>query len=101
MPGPLSAPDELELQSLSFRIDLSRSTVPAGLMTAAPDVSTTAADGNITFFPAPDAVGTATYVIIASDDDPTNPRSTEATFTVNVRPVNDPPAFVPSQDEHQ
>ena len=81
---------------MTFSIDLSRSTVPAGLMTAAPDVSTTAADGNITFFPADDAVGTATYVIIATDSDPTNPLSTEKTFTVTVRPVNDPPMFVPT-----
>ena len=96
LPGPENAPDELENQTLSFRIDLSRSVVPAGLMSAAPDVSMTAEDGSVTFFPADDAVGTATYVIVATDDDPSNPMSADATITVNVRPVNDPPIFDPS-----
>ena len=96
LPGPADAPDELENQTLSYSIDLSRSVVPAGLMAEAPDVSMTAENGSITFFPADDAVGTATYVIVVTDDDPGNPLSSDATITVNVRPVNDPPQFDPS-----
>ena len=90
LPGPSTAQDELATQSVSFSIIDALSTVPAGLMTQSPVVTDT---GGLTVFPAPDAVGTAVYVIRGTDDHPTNPMSTDATLTVHVRPVNDAPRF--------
>ena len=96
LPGPPTALDELERQTVSFAILESLSTVPAGLMTQAPEISD---DGILTLYPAPDAVGTAIYVFEAIDAEPGTDgfvsRTTRATVTVNVRPVNDPPRINP------
>ena len=93
LPGPVTALDETALQTVSFAIIESLSTVPAGLMAATPTIDSF---GGVTFFPAPDQVGTAVYVIRGTDDDPSDPRSTDAVITVNVRPVNDAPRFDPN-----
>ncbi|WP_173405146.1 Ig-like domain-containing protein, partial [Novipirellula maiorica] len=92
-PGPVTALDEIDVQTLSFTIVDSLSTVPAGLMLQSPRVL---ADGSLEVFPAPDQFGTATYVVRATDAEPNNPafndpRSTDKTFVLNVRPVNDAP----------
>ncbi|GAA4448800.1 tandem-95 repeat protein [Novipirellula rosea] len=91
--GPATALDEIDVQTLSFTIVDSLSTVPAGLMLQSPRVL---ADGSLEVFPAPDQFGTATYVVRATDAEPNNPafndpRSTDKTFVLNVRPVNDAP----------
>ncbi|MEL6105156.1 MAG: tandem-95 repeat protein [Planctomycetota bacterium] len=90
MPAAATAQDELATQNVSFTVVDALSTVPAGLMTQSPIVTPT---GGLTVFPAPDAVGSAIYVIRGTDDHPTNPQSTDATVTVHVRPVNDAPRF--------
>ncbi|TWU43841.1 hypothetical protein Q31b_13730 [Novipirellula aureliae] len=94
-PGPVTAEDETEFQQLTFVILEDQSTVPAGLMLEVPKVL---ADGSLEVSPAPDQFGTATYVLRATDSEPGNPnfndpRFTERTFTINVRPVNDAPRF--------
>ena len=89
LPGPVTALDEQAVQNVTLSLSLADSVVPAGLMTQAPVIG---AAGEITFFPAADAVGTATYVIRGSDGD----LFTEQTVTVNVRPVNDAPRFNPA-----
>src|SRR5690606_8946052 len=79
LPGPETAFDELERQSVSFTILGGLSTVPAGLMTRLPEVSN---DGTLTVYPAADAVGTAVYIVEAIDAEPGNddfvPRTTRA-----------------------
>lgn len=92
-PGPAGALDELAVQTVSFTVDLAQSSVPAGLMTQGPIVSST---GELTVFPTPDAFGTATYVVRAVDDDPNDPREAFQTFTLNVQPVNDAPRIDPA-----
>lgn len=97
LPGPSTARDELALQTVSFRVDPSASTVPQGLMLQAPQI---APDGRLTVFPAPDAVGTAVYVFEAIDAELTDPnfveRRTRGTITIAVRPVNDAPVLDPA-----
>lgn len=92
LPGPPTALDELERQTVFFEIVAGESTVPSGLMTQLPEITPA---GDLVLFPAPDAVGTAIYVFDAIDDEPGTvdfeSRSTRATVTVNVRPVNDAP----------
>ncbi len=98
--GPLTAIDEIATQGLTFEVTES-SVVPVGLMTQLPELT---AAGQLTIYPAPDAIGTATYTVTLTDDHPTDPRSSMTkTFVVNVLPVNDPPeldpAVAPSEDE--
>ncbi|MFK8115042.1 MAG: tandem-95 repeat protein [Rubripirellula sp.] len=100
MPGPSSASDEIDRQSVvfSFPANLNPSSnVPDGLFTQLPELSPT---GQLTVFPAPDAIGTATIVVLAEDLEPGTvgftPRQTLATFVVNVQPVNDRPRFDPA-----
>ncbi len=73
------------------------SNIPAGLMTRLPELTP---DGQLTIYPAPDAIGTATFVVQAEDVEPGTtgfvPRQTLATFVVNVQPVNDAPRFDPN-----
>ena len=96
LPSMASALDEVANQTVSFQIVPSLSTVPAGLMTQDPIIDL---NGGLTFFPATDQIGTAVYVIRGTDADPNNPNflsaSTDATVTVQVRPVNDAPRFDP------
>jgi hypothetical protein len=68
------------------------SSDPADLMEALPDVSNPPA---IEFFPGDDAIGQAVYEVTATDDG-VPAESVTQTFTVNVRPINDPPRFDPS-----
>ena len=91
LPSTDTALDEIATQSVVFSIDADASTIPDGLMSALPVIDQTT--GAITFFPAQDAVGTAVYVIVGEDTDQDDPRSTLATLTVNVQPVNDAPRF--------
>ena len=89
--------DERQRQSVSFSFVAGDSIVPTGLFLNDPQV---APDGTLAIFPAPDAVGTAIIVMRATDfEDFTGfvPRSTDATFTVNVQPVNDVPVRDASQ----
>ncbi|MGB7329054.1 MAG: tandem-95 repeat protein [Rubripirellula sp.] len=97
LPGPATATDEVERQTVSFTFPVALngpSTVPAGLFTRLPELTP---DGHLTIYPAPDAIGTATFVVVATDAEAGTagfvPRQTESTFTVNVRPVNDAPRF--------
>lgn len=97
LPGPETALDELQRQSVSFEYVADASDVPAGLFQMDPLVSP---DGTLSVFPSPDAVGTATIVMRATDfeEDPEFvPRSTEVTFTIDVQPVNDPPRIAPDR----
>ncbi|NND96214.1 MAG: tandem-95 repeat protein, partial [Pirellulaceae bacterium] len=97
LPSLATALDETSTQTVSFEIVESLSTVPAGLMAQLPIITPT---GGLTFFPDVDAVGVdagaAIYVIRGTDSDPNDPRSTDATVTVHVRPVNDAPRFNPA-----
>ncbi len=100
LPGPPTAEDETDRQNVVFTFPAAMNgsaTVPAGLFTRLPELSPT---GTLTVFPAPDAIGTAVFVVQASDVEPGTagfvPRTTLATFTVNVRPVNDAPRFDPN-----
>ena len=97
LPGPASATDETERQTVSFSFPAAlngSATVPAGLFTRLPELSPS---GVLTVYPAPDAIGIATFVVVATDAEAGStgfvPRQTQATFTVNVRPVNDAPRF--------
>lgn len=96
-PGPTTALDELDLQTVSFEVIASLSTIPANLFLQNPVI---AADGSLSVFPAPDAVGSAIIVFDAVDAEPGNAsfveRRTRGTVTINVRPVNDAPRLNPA-----
>ncbi|KAA5546992.1 tandem-95 repeat protein [Roseiconus nitratireducens] len=77
-------------QTVTFTIQ-EVSSAPTNLMTADPDVSS---GSSIEFFPATDIAGTAVYVVTGTDNG-SPAESVSKTFTVNVRPVNDPPRFDP------
>ncbi len=98
-PGQPTSLDELHTQTVTFTV--TEIDVPPGLMTALPQLT---ADGQLTVFPAPDAVGSASYAVTLIDDHPTNPQSTTKNFVVRLQPVNDPPALnllvVPSSDSN-
>jgi VCBS repeat-containing protein len=88
--GPASALDELASQSVSFTV----TALNPGLFATQPSV---AADGTLTFEPATDANGTSQVVVVAVDDGPEGGSHVNAsqprTFTITVRPINDPPVF--------
>lgn len=90
--GPSTALDELQRESVQFTFVPGLSSVPQGLFRLPPKVAN---NGALSVFPAPDAVGTATIVIEATDLDPSTPGFVPAshfvTFTLNVQPVNDAP----------
>ena len=91
LPSELTARDEILRQSVSFSFVAGDSIVPTGLFRSNPQV---APNGTLSLFPAPNAVGTAIIVMRATDFETGSgflPRSTDATFTVNVQPVNDVP----------
>ena len=85
-PGPASDAG----QSVRFAV----STDNPGLFAAQPAV---AADGTLTYTPAPDAYGVATVSATAQDDGGTAnggaDASAAASFTITVSPVNDAPEF--------
>ncbi|EMI20702.1 surface-associated protein cshA precursor [Rhodopirellula maiorica SM1] len=95
--GPSTALDELERESVQFTLVPALSNIPAGLFRLPPKVAN---NGALSIFPSPDAVGTATIVIEATDLDPTTPGFVPAshfvTFTLNVQPVNDAPRLDPA-----
>ncbi len=100
LPGPPTAIDETARQDVvfTFPIALNPATnIPPGLFTQLPELSP---DGQLTVFPAPDMIGTATFVVEAEDREPGTidfmPRQTLKTFVVNVQPVNDAPRFDPT-----
>lgn len=100
LPSPSTALDELERQGVTFSfVGYGAGTSdPEDLFWRAPEV---ADDGTLSLFPRPDAVGTAIVIVRATDfefepSDDFQPRSTDATFTVNVRPVNDAPRLNPA-----
>ncbi|TWU47288.1 Dockerin type I repeat protein [Rubripirellula tenax] len=102
LPGPASATDEINRQTVEFTFPASLNgptTVPVGLFTRLPELTP---DGILTVFPAPDAIGSATFVVQASDVETGTTgfvsRQALATFTVNVRPVNDAPRFSDTLD---
>lgn len=93
-PGPSTAADEWLRQSVTLDFVAELSTLPDGLFHAEPLVSP---EGTLTLFPAAHAVGSAEIVIRATDHEETPgfvPRSTLASVTVHVQPVNDPPRLV-------
>ncbi|TWU41719.1 tandem-95 repeat protein [Novipirellula artificiosorum] len=95
--GPDTATDELANQILNLTI-APVSIVPTSLMTQSPTLDV---DGNLTVFPAADEFGTAIYVLRGTDAAATgnpalvDPITVSRTFTVHVRPVNDPPTVNP------
>ncbi|QDV83491.1 tandem-95 repeat protein [Planctomycetes bacterium TBK1r] len=95
LPGPLTAADELQDQGRPTvdRLTGIQVTDPRGVMADLPIVT---ASGGLTVFPNANLVGEVIYVFTFTDDHPTDPKSTDATVTVNVRPVNDPPQFDPN-----
>lgn len=91
-PGPANAVGEIARQTVSFEILTELSPDPTGIMMRAPEI---APDGTLTAFPAPNAVGSVTYVFEAVDSDENDPTfvsaRTRGSVVINVRPVNDPP----------
>ena len=71
-----------------------------GLFAAAPAV---AANGSLTYTPAPNAFGSATITLVAQDNGGTanggNDTSASQTFDITVTPVNDVPAFTKGADQ--
>lgn len=72
----------------------------AGLFSAQPEVHP---NGSLTYTPAPNANGVATLTVRARDDGGTanggRNTSERETFTIAVKPVNDPPSFAPGADQ--
>ncbi|MEL6107228.1 MAG: Ig-like domain-containing protein [Planctomycetota bacterium] len=97
-PGPLTALDELQRESVFFTLVNSESTVSPPNLFRLPPVFNS--DGSLSLFPSPDLFGTSTLVIDVSDSDPNDPsfvpQTVRITMTANVQPVNDPPALDPS-----
>ncbi len=85
-------------QTLTFSV--TGNTNP-GLFSAGPAVD--GSNGDLTFTPAADAVGSATLTIQLQDNGGTanggNDTSGAATFTINVTAVNDAPTFNPGSDQ--
>ncbi|TWU06031.1 tandem-95 repeat protein [Stieleria varia] len=91
LPGPATALDELASQTVTFSVV--PVSVPTGLMSQDPVIT---AGLGLTVYPSADQVGTAVYILRATDDDPNNAGVTDALITINVRPVNDAPRFDPT-----
>ena len=91
-PGPATALDELQRESVVFTYLPDQSTVQPGLFLQAPSVSSS---GVLSVHPSPDVIGSATIVMRVEDLDNLTPgfvpQTQLITFTVNVRPVNDAP----------
>ncbi len=91
--GPANAADELagpEAQTVSFEV----SATNTGLFTQTPSISPT---GVLTFTPAPNATGSSVVSVSLVDSGssiaPHVNRSSTATFTITLKPVNDEPVF--------
>jgi hypothetical protein len=94
--GISAGPAYESAQVLSFNID----NPLAALFAAAPAIS---AGGTLTFTPAPDQDGAATFTVTAHDDGGTADggvdTSAAQTFTLTVSPVNDAPSFSKGGDQ--
>ena len=89
VPGP---PNESDQELLGYHvIEVTNQQLFAEL----PEVDL---EGTLTYTPADDAFGTATFTVVAQDDGGTerggDDTSAPQTFTITVLPVNDPPTFV-------
>ncbi|MGB0599405.1 MAG: tandem-95 repeat protein [Rubripirellula sp.] len=93
--GSLTAIDE-SFPFQNTRFEITTVAAPAGLMTQTPVAGAADFFAPIDFFPAPDQFGTAVYAATIIDDG-TPSRSFTKQFTVNVRPVNDPPVPDPTK----
>ena len=86
-PGPANESG----QSVAFSVT---GNTNLGLFAAGPAV---AANGDLTYTPAPNAFGSATITLVAQDNGGTanggNDTSASQTFDITVTPVNDAPAF--------
>ena len=92
--GPITALDETvadDLVTFSFDPAKNAAVIASGLFTGLPTLSPS---GTLTVFPAIDQIGSATLVVTATDSGASpNTRTTDQTFVVHVRPVNDAPRF--------
>lgn len=92
LPGPVSAIDELESQSVTFVLVVDRPELFT--VSGQPAISSS---GTLTFEPALDAVGVAVVRVRAVDNGPSlSPNintSPEVLLTITLQPVNDPPVF--------
>ena len=95
-PGPLTALDELQRETVSFTYVPALSNVPAGLFRVDPQFDP---NGALSVFPNPDQIGTAEIVVQVQDVDNVSgsfaPIFSQVTFTLNIRPVNDAPRIDP------
>ena len=94
-PGPITALDELQRETVSFTLVASESSVSPPNLFRLPPVFNS--NGSISLFPTPDLFGTSTLVVDITDNDPNDPNfaaeTVRITVTANVQPVNDPPAL--------
>lgn len=99
-PGDPSSLNETITQGIA-EIKVEKISGPAGLMVRDPELDQ---DGRLTLFPTADAVGSFEYAVTLADDHPTDPQSTTQSFTVHLRPINDPlgisPAWAGSSGTH-
>ncbi len=90
-PGPLTALDELQRQSVRFTF--TPINVPVGLMRALPTITVNGTAGNWpgrnTYRRTGCGLRYAVYRVTAIDNDSANPRTSVQTLTINVTPVND------------
>ncbi|PNY35518.1 hypothetical protein C2E31_18645 [Rhodopirellula baltica] len=96
LPGPPSALDELDTQDVFFTIN--QVSGAQGLFTSAPVavIDPVTQSASLDFVTAPNANGVGVFEVQLTDvpTDGTTPMSTSfRTFTISVRPVNDPPTF--------
>src|SRR5579884_1919229 len=106
--GDLSVPEDAPAQSVQWVTSIdpgapneSGQTVTLAAASDHPELFSTppslSQSGLITYTPAPDAFGTASVTIIATDDGGTANGGSDRTtmsFTITIRPVNDPPSFL-------
>lgn len=85
-----------ELVTFSFDPVKNVDVVNSGLFSQLPTLSD---DGTLTIFPAVDQIGSATLVVTATDNAASGSRSSDQTFVINVRPVNDAPRFRNTLDQ--
>lgn len=94
LPGPIEADDEIG-QVVTFALTPD-SNNPSGLFSVDPTIDSS---GVLRFTPAPNQVGSAVFVVIATDNGPNDPAigddpiADPVTLTITVTPVNDAPEF--------
>ncbi|HKY44257.1 MAG TPA: Calx-beta domain-containing protein, partial [Pyrinomonadaceae bacterium] len=87
-------------QTLTFTVT-NTSQATADLFSVAPAIS---ASGTLTYTPAPDRSGTATFTVVLKDDGGTANGGQDTTvpqqiFTITINEVNDPPSFTKGPDQ--